>query len=167
MSGFTAKVEEARKEALKTSEATTGFSGNVRIFDLSSLEKNDEFVVEFEDADVLKQKMGEDEKGNPIYAEYIILQTKGGKVFNLYPGTFTKNRRKFNQDGTPVVPMTYDRNTGSAVDEFKKHTTIADAMNALKGKTIKVNDVWACHTQKFDRSGFTDATMYKLDIVNG
>lgn len=164
---FTAEVQKAREEALKTSEKGNGFSGNVRIFDLSSLEKNDEFVVEFEDADVLKQKMGDDEKGNPIFAEYIILQTKAGKVFNLYPGTFTKARRKFNPDGTPVVPMAYDRNRGTAVDEFRKHTTIADAMNALKGQTIKVSDVWACHTQKFDRSGFTDATMYQLDIVNG
>lgn len=163
---FTAAVEKARTEALRNGESTNGFSGNVRIFDLTSLEEGDRFKVEFEDQDVIKQKMGPDANGNDTFAEYIILETEKGKVFNLYPGTFTKARRRWNTDGTPVVPITFDRNDGTAVDKFKEHTTIADAMNALKGKTIEVKKSWACHTKKYNSEEFTDATMYTLDIVN-
>lgn len=163
---FTAPVEEARKEALKTGKSISGFTGDVRIFDMTSLEEGDRFKVEFKPEDVIEQPIGTDANGNPTSAQFIVLQTEKGKVFNLYPGTFTKARRRWNADGTPVAPTTFDRNTGSAVDLFKSSgPTIAEAMNALNGKTIEVKKAWACHTKRYNSEDFVDATMYELNIV--
>lgn len=163
---FTAPVEEARKEALKTGKSVDGFTGDVRIFDMTSLEEGDRFKVEFKPEDVIEQPIGTDAQGNPTSAQFIVLQTEKGKVFNLYPGTFTKARRRYNADGTPVTPTVFERNIGSACELYKANgPAIATAMEALNGKTIEVKKAWACHTKRYNSDDFVDATMYELNIV--
>ena len=165
---FTAAVEKARQEALAqaNNSAGNGFQGDVRVFDLTSLEKGDKVKIEFNNEDVINQKMGErevDGKKEPIIAQYIVLQTEGGKVVNFYPSVFTKARKVYNADGTPT--SLWARTGGTAAAEYKKHESVQEAMEALKGRTIEVTDSVSVHTKAYGRNEFVDTNILTIDLV--
>lgn len=84
-------IENAYENALKESNVTSAdeFSGDVRVFDLTSLELGDELVLDLEGKKILRQKLGtriDPTTGNEVdnIAEYVILATKKNKVVNFY-----------------------------------------------------------------------------------
>lgn len=167
--------------AEKRGDQTVGnqFSGYIRDFDFNGLVVGDEFIVP-ESYEVRKQKMrGTDRDGNPIYAEYIFVETQNG-VKQFFPGMFSKNvmvyeqtnqgeplRSARNSDGTPV----WKHVNGTATEEFRKALPDINEgmMNLAKackaGKKVKISASTPVLTKAFGRDALTRSNIYTIDLV--
>lgn len=68
-----------------------------------------------------------------IVVQHTPVVNQYGEPRKLYPSQFCRNYRT--KDNKRV------RSTGSAVEAFQSYSTIAEAMDALRGKKIQVSDV--------------------------
>lgn len=169
---FTQAQEKAYNDALAQSNVTSanGFTGDVRVFDLTSLELGDELLIDFENDKVLKQKLGtrlDPTTGEEVdnIAEYVILVTKKNKIVNFYPSAFTKTRRVYEADGTAT--SIFAKNDGTAVDFYKQFQGqgVQAAMEAMKGKTIKVTNSKSIKTKAFGQDKLVDTNILTIDLV--
>lgn len=156
---LTLEIERAKAQG---AEELAGFTGAVRSLDLSTLEKGDVFTLP-ETYEVYREKIGDN------HAEFIFVETQSGEVKKLYPSMFTKSRSLVNEDGSIIsVNGRAQRmsSSGSACDEFRKHATVQDAMNALATKTIEVSDVKTGRVLRFGSSQPTNTQFLVLNLVD-
>lgn len=134
-----------------------GFTGAVRSLDNFGLEEGDTFTLPTV-YEVFEQKLG----GNRV--QYIFIELTNGKVKKFYPSTFTKSRTIYNEDGTPTNQRFSTK--GSAAELFRSHTSIPAAMDALKGKTLKVTKIETVRTLRYGSIALMDAQIPTIDIVD-
>ena len=98
-------------------------------------------------------------------AQYIFVEVENNgykTVKPFYPSTMTKTRAIYNEDGTPTGAHMSSK--GSAVDEFRKHFSVQEAMEALAGKTLVVSEIELIRTLKFGRNELTDSQIPTIDF---
>lgn len=149
-------VEEARAIA-RGDKKVNGFSGAVRSLENVGLEKGDVLNIP-EKFDVYEQKIGD---GTAQYILCKLGDTENVKPF--YPGTFTKRRAVYNEDGSPTG--TFVHTTGSAADLFRTYGKVEDGMNALRGKKIMVTDVQSVRTLRYGTTSLMTAQIPVIDLV--
>lgn len=119
------KVQENKKN--KNISESTGFTKSQPTgFDADSiLQKDDVIVFPTEMPTVYKQVFGEDENGDDIYSEFIIVEVehpgKPNRAINFFPSSLTKNiwASKKNEDGEIELVDNRPLNPkGTAVDAY-------------------------------------------------
>lgn len=147
---------EMERNIARGDKEVNGFSGAVRSIEVLSLEKDDEFTVP-ETFKVYEQKIGTNT------AQYIMVELTNGNAKPLYPSTFTKTRQVFDQDGLPTGVRVSSK--GTACELFRKHGSVQEAMNALRGKTLKVTNLETVHTLRYGTTQMMEAQIPTIDIV--
>lgn len=147
-------------EVYKTRAITNGdcrvscFSGAVKAMTSFGFEEGDVFTVPTE-FDVFCQQVGD------IRNEYIFVITQDDQVRKLYPSHFTRRVRKhdgYNWRG-------YVCAKGTACDLYREFGSIREAMDALKGKTIRVSNVERVPTLNPHTGSIHYRTVYTFDLV--
>lgn len=154
MSSLTIEIQRA--ENLGEKVVGSSFTGNVRSVENPGLEAGDEFTFP-ETYDVRKQNLGDNE------IEYIFVELADGNAKRFYPSTFSKSRRVYNEDKTPTDERAIT--DGTAAEEYRSHATIDEAMNALKGKKVKVTKVRTVRTLSFDGLRLVSTTIPTIDFA--
>lgn len=149
------EVEIARNIA-RGDVQVSGFSGAVRSLENLGLEAGDTFTIPNEFA-VYEQKIGDNK------VQYIMVELENGNAKPFYPSTFTKSRTVFNEDGTSTGIRKYT--LGTAADEFRKHGEVNVAMNALKGKKLKVTKIEPVRTLRYGTDTLMTAQIPTIDFV--
>lgn len=157
MGNLTEEVKRAKAQGDK--EAVNGFTGAIRSLEILTIEEGDVLVVPTE------FKVYEQIFANGSKAQYIFLQIDGtDKVKKFYPGTFTKRRRIYEEDGS-LSDAEPDFTNGTASELFRSFQTVEDGMNALKGKKIKVTEVRTIRTKDYTTGNIVNQQIPKIDLV--
>ena len=152
-----AKLEvELARAAANGDKKVTGFTGGVRSLENVALELNDTFTFPTT-FDVYEQKIGDKT------AQYIWITLEDGNVKRFYPSTLTKFRTIYNEDGTSTGSRKFT--LGTAAEEFRKHGTVEEGMNALAGKRVKVTNIETIRTIKYGTNKVTDSQIPQIDFV--
>lgn len=152
----TLAVEVARAKA-RGDKKVNGFTGAIRSLDNLGLEKGDKFTVP-ETFDVYEQKIGDQA------VQYIMVELANGNAKPLYPSTFVKQRTIYNEDGTSTGERVFTK--GSAAETFRASGSVAEGMNALRGKTLEVTDMEMVRTLRFGTTSLMNAQIPTIDIVD-
>ena len=149
------EVEKARAAA-NGDKKVTGFTGGVRSLENVALELNDTFT--FPDTfEVYEQKIGDNK------AQYIWVVLEGGNAKRVYPSTFTKSRTIYNEDGTSTGERKFT--LGTAAEEFRKHGTVEEGMQALAGKKVKVTKLETVRTLRFGTTTLMNTQIPTIDFA--
>lgn len=152
-----AKLEvEMARAAANGDKKVTGFKGGVRSLENVALELNDTFTFPTT-FDVYEQKIGDNT------AQYIWITLEDGNAKRFYPSTFTKSRTIYNEDGTSTGERKFT--LGTAAEEFRKYGTIAEGMNALAGKKVKVTSLETVRTLRFGTMNLMNTQIPTIDFV--
>lgn len=93
--------------------------------------------------------------------EYIFVTTQNGDVRKLYPTQFTRRVRK--HDGYNWQGFVYAK--GTACDLYRQFTYVGEAMDALRGKTIRVSNVEYAQTLDPHTGNTHYRPVYTFDLV--
>lgn len=148
--------QEIQRNLARGDKKVNGFTGAVRSLENLGLEKGDEFKIP-ETLDVYEQKIGD----NTV--QYIMVELTNGNAKPFYPSTFTKSRTVFNPDGTSTGQRVATK--GTAAELFRQYGSVQEAMNALKGKTLKVVDVELVDTLRYGTTSLMKAQIPTIDLV--
>ena len=152
-----AKLEvEMARAAANGDKKVTGFTGGVRSLENVALELNDTFTFPIT-FDVYEQKIGDNT------AQYIWVTLEDGNAKRFYPSTFTKSRTIYNEDGTSTENRKFT--LGTAAEEFRKHGTVEEGMNALAGKRVKVTNIETIRTIRYGTNQVTNSQIPQIDFV--
>lgn len=149
-----AKVEsQEMKRALANGAEIVGnkFSFAVRDVELNSFEEGDVFGIP-EKFQVIRDNYSE-------RAEFIIVDVNG-KEKRFYPSIMWKRRRVVNEDGT--LTDNYIHTTGKAAEDFRKHATVQEAMEALAGKKLKITKMDPVRCLRY---GTTEITTSNIPVI--
>lgn len=152
----TLAVEIARAEARKD-KVVNGFSGEIRSIENVGLEKGDILTIP-DKFEVREQKFGDN------VAQYIFCQlgdTENVKPF--YPSTFTKMRTVYDENGVSTGVRVFT--TGSAAELFRSFGDVAEGMNALRNKKIRVSDIQEVRTLRYGTTSLMTAQIPVIDLV--
>lgn len=97
---------------------------------------------------------------------YIFIEvTNNGKttVKQLFISTFTKRRAVLNEDGSDTGKIAYTM--GTAAEKFRNNTTLEEAMNSLKGLTMKVTNVDSVYSLRYGTKIIMPTDMLTIDLV--
>lgn len=154
---------EITRTAKNGDKDIAGFSGGMRQVELNLLEEGDVFT--FPDKIQARETLVNGRK-----AEYcfVVVQKKGNpnakQYVQFYPGTFTKSIAVVDANNMPTGTRVHT--TGSAAEEFWSHPTIAEAMDAMAGKTCKVTKSTMVHTFRFGSTTETrDTSVLTIDFI--
>lgn len=153
-------IEEKKRAEAQGDKLVNGFKGAIRSLDILTIEEGDVFTIP-ETFEVYEQSFGEG--GNT--AQYIWIETESGAAKKFYPGTFTKRRRVYNEDGsvnTNVPPAVCG---GTAAELFRTYQTVAEGMDALRGKKLKVPKVETVRTKHYTTGQIVDQQIPTIDLV--
>lgn len=152
-------VEKAKKETNVVSLAS--FPGEMRDAEIVTFKEGDVFTIP-EQFDILGIKLAGSEDPVP----FILVETDGkdGKGFakRFFPSTFWKSRTVYTKDKVPT-----DKHVsvnGTAVDFVHQYTTVEEAMNALKGKKLKISKMTSVVTLSF-RGNLVNTNIPTIDLV--
>lgn len=152
-----AKLDVEKARALANGDKkVAAFTGGVRSLENVALEQGDQFRIP-DQFDVYEQKIGDNT------AQYIWVELANGNAKRFYPSTFTKSRTVYNEDGTSTGERKYT--SGTAAEEYRKHGTVADGMQALAGKTVKVTNLETIRTLRFGTTSLMNTQIPTIDIV--
>lgn len=149
------EIERAENAGAKR---VNGFEGAVRSLEDVSFRKGDTF--EFPQTyEVYERKFGDNK------AQFIFVTVNGDEnnVKAFYPSTFTKSRAIYNEDKTLTGRRAHTM--GTAAEEFRKYGTVTAAMEALKGKKMKVTDEVTVRTLRYGSTELMDAQILTIDFV--
>lgn len=135
-------------------------------FDVDSILQKDDVIIFPENMpEVFKQIFGEDENGDEIYSEFIIVevehQGKATRAINFFPSMLTKNiwASKKNDEGEIELVENRPLNPkGTAVDAYTAkqgnvgpngETDVELGMRELLGKKVQVTDAEQIDVQVF------------------
>lgn len=138
-----------RKEIAKGTKRASGFSGCIPEKPCG-FELGDTFTVptQFE---VYEERIVE------CTNQFIFVETVNGDIRKLYPSQLSRIVSIYDSDGLPTGCKIYANGTASQL--YRQFETVADGMNALKGKTIRVTDIVK------GQSCFGPKTVYTFDLV--
>lgn len=152
-----AKLEvEMARAAANGDKKVTSFKGGVRSLENVALELNDTFTFPTT-FDVYEQKIGDNT------AQYIWVILEDGNAKRFYPSTFTKSRTIYNEDGTSTGERKFT--LGTAAEEFRKHGTVEEGMQALAGKKVKVTKLEIVRTLRFGTTSLMNTQIPTIDFV--
>ena len=154
MAGLSVEVKRAIANGDKK---VNGFGGAVRSLENLNLEVGDTFTIP-EKFDVYEQKFGDNK------AQYIFVDLGNDNVKKFYPSTFTKSRTVYEEDGQSTGQRVHTE--GSAAELFRTVGSIADGMNLLKGKTLKVTDIKTVRTMRYGTTSLMNAQIPTIDLVD-
>lgn len=156
MAHFAQEREKLQRSSSVKVVAGGQFTGDVMPIDLNTLGKGDEFVLP-NTYEVYEQSFG---SGNTT--QFILVDVNGeGKRF--YPSTLWKRRMVVKDDGTPTGQ--WEHASGTMVDEFQKYGSVNDAMNALKGRRVRITDMKQVKTLNFTGTRVSTANIPVVDLV--
>ena len=92
-----------------------------------------------------------------------MVELTNGNAKPFYPSTFTKSRTVFNEDSSSTGTRVHTK--GSAAEEFRKHRTVQEAMDALRGKTVKITNIDTVRTLRYGTTSLMDAQIPTIDFV--
>ena len=152
-------VEKAKKETNVVS--LTSFPGEMRDAEIVTFKEGDVFTIP-EQFDILGVKLAGSEDPVP----FILVETDGkdGKGFakRFFPSTFWKSRTVYTKDKVPTEK--HVSVSGTVVDFVHQYTTVEDAMNALKGKKLKISKMTSVVTLSF-RGNLVNTNIPVIDFV--
>ena len=152
-------VEKAKKETNVVS--LTSFPGEMRDAEIVTFKEGDVFTIP-EQFDILGVKLAGSEDPVP----FILVETDGkdGKGFakRFFPSTFWRSRTVYTKDKVPTEK--HVSVSGTAVDFVHQYTTVEDAMNALKGKKLKIAKMTSVVTLSF-RGNLVNTNIPVIDLV--
>ena len=152
-------VEKAKKETNVVS--LKSFPGEMRDAEIVTFKEGDVFTIP-EQFDILGVKLAGSEDPVP----FILVETDGkdGKGFakRFFPSTFWKSRTVYTKDKIPTEK--HVSVSGTAVDFVHQYTTVEDAMNALKGKKLKISKMTSVVTLSF-RGNLVNTNIPVIDLV--
>jgi hypothetical protein len=151
----TLEVELARAKAAGDKQIA-GFTGAVRSLDPITVEEGDTFTFPTE-YKVYEQDI------NGGKAQYIFIDVEG-TAKKFYPSIFTKRRTVCNEDKSLTDQRVYT--TGSAAELFRTAGSVAEGMEKLKGKKVKVTRMDIFRTLSFDRSAVVNCQIPVIDLVD-
>ena len=154
MAGLSVEVARAKAAGDKK---VNGFEGAVRSLENLNLEVGDQFTMP-ENYEVYEQKIGDNK------AQYIFIDLGNDNVKKFYPSTFTKSRTVYNEDGTSTGERVHTM--GTAAELFRTVGSVADGMNLLKGKTLKVTDIKTVRTIRYGTTSLMNAQIPTIDLVD-
>lgn len=159
-------AQEVKRSEARGDKSVAGFAGAVRSVELNNLEKGDVLIIP--ETFNVRETSIRGTNGTTNTAQYIFCELEGrdGEVKQLFPGTFTKMRVVYNEDGTPVRPSQRVYTKGTAATLFRQHSTVAEAMDALKGKKVRVTDIIEVRTLRYgSKNDIVTAEIPVLDLV--
>lgn len=154
MAGLSVEVARAKAAGDKK---VSGFNGAVRSLENLNLEVDDQFTMP-ESYEVYEQKIGD----NTV--QYIFVDLGNDNVKKFYPSTFTKSRTVYEEDGQSTGQRVHTM--GSAAELFRSAGSVADGMNLLKGKTLKVTDIKTIRTMRYGTTSLMNAQIPTIDLVD-
>lgn len=154
MAGLSVEVSRAKANGDKK---VAGFEGGIRSLENLNLEVGDTFTMP-ETFEVYEQKIGDNK------AQYIFVDLGNDNVKKFYPSTFTKSRTIYQENGESTGERIHT--TGTAADLFRTAGTIADGMNLLKGKKLKVSDIKIVRTLRYGTTSLMNAQIPVIDLVD-
>ena len=168
----------ARQKASGDKEIGSSFSKKaVRSMEFNALEVGDvlTFPSEYQVLKNARLSRPATSTTNAVSAEYIVVPNQNGSPRAIYPGMFMKSQRIVEEVDGQIVNVEgndsdiYLRSKGTAVDLFQTKDDVAEAMNLLKGKTIRVDNREVRKVRGFgDRSNeMVDSTAYTFNLVEG
>lgn len=152
----TLSIEAARMAANPQYKKIASFSGAVRSLDNNALEKGDKFTFPNK-YEVYEQKLGDST------VQLILVELENGQAKPFYPSTFTKSRQIYNEDLTPTGERVHTK--GTAAEFFRTFGNVAEAMNALKGKTVEVTNIDTIRTKRYGVDELVNAQIFTIDFV--
>lgn len=138
-----------RREIAKGTKRVSGFSGCIPE-EPCGFELGDTFTIPTQ-FQVYEEKIG------ACTNQFIFVETVNGNIKKLYPSQLSRIVSIYNSDGSPTGCKIYADGTASQL--YRQFGTVADGMNALKGKTIRVTDIVKV------QSCFGPKTVYTFDLV--
>lgn len=152
-------VEKAKKETNVVSLAS--FPGEMRDAEIVTFKEGDVFTIP-ERFDILGVKLAGSEDPVP----FILVETNGkdgnGFAKRFFPSMFWKSRTVYTKDKVPT-----DKHvsvSGTAVDFVHQYTTVEEAMNALKGKKLKISKMTSVVTLSF-RGNLVNTNIPVIDLI--
>lgn len=159
----TLSIEKQRANA-QGDQQINGFSGPTRSLENPSLKEGDTWTMPTE-YEVMETSIGTNK------AEYIFIELEGsGEAKKFFPSTFTKSREVYNEPAQPgALPRGTGRRVhtlGTAAEEYRKHATVAKAMDALKGRKMKVTKVESVRSLRYGTTQLQDTQILTIDFVD-
>lgn len=154
MAGLSVEVARAKAAGDKR---VSNFDGAIRSLENLNLEVGDQFTLP-EKYEVYEQKIG----NNKAY--YIFVDLGNDHVKKFYPSTLTKSRTVYEEDGQSTGQRVHTE--GSAAELFRSAGSVADGMNLLKGKTLKVTDIKTVRTMRHGTTSLMNAQIPTIDLVD-
>lgn len=142
-------------------KAVAGFSNSFRSSVLNNFGAEEKFVIP-EDYTVYQRKIGQGEDAR--VAEYINVQTDGGRVVEFYPTAMARIAFRVDENGKNIRnngQMDIVRSTGDVCD-FIDGKAIDATMQALKGCKIHYKEVERVKTRAF---GVPESTATSKDVT--
>lgn len=157
----TLEVEMARAKE-NGDQKVNGFTGAVRSLENPGLEQGDTWVMP-SNPDVYKQKLGDNS------VEYIWIVLENGNAKKFYPSTFTKSRSIYEDGvngGLPKNTGVRVNTKGTAAALFQGCSTIAEGMQKLAGRKMKVSKIDIVKTLRFNTSVTQNTQIPTIDFVD-
>ena len=157
------KDKQTQIDALTKTTATSkiekidGFTKQMRSIESASLEIGDEFTIP-QKPDVYSMTLG---SGT---AEFVVVETKNGICKRFFPSVFYKNGFVLGENGI----MTGERvaSSGKVCEDARNCQTVAEAMQKLGGKKVKVTNMnYVRISSRFDSRGYTDTGFPVIEYV--
>ena len=139
-----------RREIVQGTKRVSGFSGVIP-GEPCGFELGDTFTIPTQ-FQVYEEKIGE------CPNQFIFVETVNGNIKKFYPSQLSRRVSAYDVDGTPTGYIVHADGTASQL--YEQFGTVADGMNALKGKTIRVTNICKVH------SCFGRKTVYTFDLVD-
>lgn len=170
MASLSFEIARAQANGDVISNEAGSFNSSMRSLENQGLEVGDTWKFPSDGYKVCKTKVGNTEN-----VEYIWVVLTNGNAKKFFPSTFMKARTIYELDekSRPKIVMTADgkpmraMTTGTATDEYRKHPTVNDAMNALAGRTVTVSAIETKSTLNYNDSSRVQNTQFcKIDFVD-
>ena len=152
------QIEELKQSTAKNKiEKIDGFSKQVRGIESNSLAVGDEFTIP-QNPEVYSMTLG---SGT---AEFIVVETKNGICKRFFPSVFYKNGFVLDKDG--IITGERVASSGKVCEDARNCQTVAEAMEKLGGKKLKVTNVnYVRISSRFDSRGYTDTGFPVIEYV--
>ena len=143
--------------AMSKIEKIDGFTKQMRGIESTSLEVGDEFTIP-QKPDVYSMTLG---SGT---AEFIVVETKNGICKRFFPSVFYKSGNVLGKNG--IITGERVASSGRVCEDARNCQTVAEAMEKLGGKKLKVTNVnYVRISSRFDSRGYTDTGFPVIEYV--
>ena len=155
-------VEATNKVKTETNVTSLkSFPGEMRDAEVITFKEGDVFTIP-EQFEIFGIKLAGSEDPIP----FILVETDGkdGKGFakRFFPSTFWKSRTVYTKDKVPTDKHVSVK--GTAVDFVHQYATVEEAMDALKGKKLKISHMTSVVTLSF-RGNLVNTNIPVIDLV--